>query len=144
LLVRGLTPAGPLMRALDTMLPMLRHLRLGDGSLGRFNGVGPTDRDALATALGYDKTETVLPALAAPSGYARLARGAAVVLVDVGRPPPLSVGQCAHAGCLSFEMSVGGEPLIVNNGAPASQDPARRARRRATTPFASASSPRPS
>jgi uncharacterized heparinase superfamily protein len=132
LLVRGLTPAGPLMRALDTMLPMLRHLRLGDGSLGRFNGVGPTDRDALATALGYDKTETVLPALAAPSGYARLARGAAVVLVDVGRPPPLSVGQCAHAGCLSFEMSVGGEPLIVNNGAPASQDPARRAPARAT------------
>jgi uncharacterized heparinase superfamily protein len=131
-LVRGLTPAGPLLRALDAMLPMLRHLRLGDGSLGRFNGVGPTDREALATVLGYDRTETVLPALAAPSGYARLERGLTVVLVDVGQPPPLSVGQCAHAGCLSFEMSVGGEPIFVNNGAPASQDPARRAPARAT------------
>jgi uncharacterized heparinase superfamily protein len=132
LLVRGLTPAGPLLRALDTMLPMLRHLRLGDGSLGRFNGVGPTDREALATVLGYVKTDTVLPALARASGYARLERGATIVLIDVGQPPPLNVGQSAHAGCLSFEMSIGGEPLIVNNGAPASQDPARRAPARAT------------
>jgi uncharacterized heparinase superfamily protein len=132
LLVRGLTPAGPLQRALDTMVPMLRHMRLGDGSLARFNGVGPTDREALATVLAYDKRRTVLPALAAPSGYARLERGASIVLVDVGQPPPLSVGQCAHAGCLSFEMSVGGEPLLVNNGAPASRDPARCAAARAT------------
>jgi uncharacterized heparinase superfamily protein len=132
LLVRGLAVAGPLARALDAMVPMLRHLRLGEGGLARFNGVGPTDREALATVLAYDKRHTVLPALAAPSGYARLERGGSIVVVDVGPPPPLGVAHAAHAGCLSFEMSVGGEPLIVNNGAPASRDPARRALARAT------------
>jgi uncharacterized heparinase superfamily protein len=82
--------------------------------------------------LAYDKKPTVLSALAAPSGYARLERGSSIVLVDVGQPPPLSVGHCAHAGCLSFEMSAGGEPLFVNNGAPAWREPARRALARAT------------
>ena len=54
-LVRGLTPNPALLRALGQMVPMLRHLRLGDGSLARFNGVGATDRDTLATVLAYDK-----------------------------------------------------------------------------------------
>ena len=130
-LVRDL-PASAVVRALTAMVPMLRHVRLGDGSLARFNGVGPTDRDALATVLAYDKNQTALPALAPQSGYARLARGPSLVVVDVGRPPPLSFAQSAHAGCLSFELSVGGEPLFVNNGAPASADPGRRASARAT------------
>jgi uncharacterized heparinase superfamily protein len=131
-LVRDLPPVTALVRALAAMVPMLRHLRLGDGSLARFNGVGPTDREALATVVAYDKNQTALPALAPQSGYARLERGPSIVVVDVGRPPPPSVAQSAHAGCLSFELSVGGEPLFVNNGAPASSDPGRRAPARAT------------
>ncbi|HXE67787.1 MAG TPA: heparinase II/III family protein [Hyphomicrobiaceae bacterium] len=131
-LVRGLTPASALLRALAAMVPMLRHLRLGDGSLARFNGVGPTDRDALATVLAYDKNQTALPPLAPASGYARLERGPSIVVVDVGPPPPLSFAHSAHAGCLAFEASVGSEPLFVNNGAPASSDPGRRASARAT------------
>jgi uncharacterized heparinase superfamily protein len=131
-LVRGMTPASALVRALAAMMPMLRHLRLGDGSLARFNGVGPTDRDALATVLAYDKNQTALPPLAPQSGYARLERGPSIVVVDVGPPPPLSFAHSAHAGCLSFEASVGGEPLFLNNGAPASSDPGRRAPARAT------------
>jgi uncharacterized heparinase superfamily protein len=117
-LVRGLTPCHALSRGLGRMVPMLRHLRLGDGSLARFNGVGATDRDALATVLAYDKGEAPLPVLAPDSGYARLVRGPAIVLVDVGAPPPLRLAHSAHAGCLSFELSVGEEPLIVNNGLP--------------------------
>jgi len=131
-LLRGLTPASALQRALGAMVPMLRHVRLGDGSLARFNGVGPTDRDALAIVLAYDKNQAALPPLAPQSGYARLERGCSIVVVDVGRPPPLTFAHSAHAGCLSFEMSVGGEPLFVNNGAPASSDPGRRAAARAT------------
>jgi uncharacterized heparinase superfamily protein len=131
-LVRGLTPASALVRALAAMVPMLRHLRLGDGSLARFNGVGPTDRDALATVMAYDKNQTALPPLAPQSRYARLQRGPSIVVVDVGPPPPLSFAHSAHAGCLSFEASVGGEPLFVNNGAPAASDPGRRAPARAT------------
>jgi uncharacterized heparinase superfamily protein len=82
--------------------------------------------------LAYDKGEPDLPALAPHSRYARLARGAAIVLVDVGPPPPLTVAHSAHAGCLSFELSVGEEPLFVNNGAPAASDASLRAAARAT------------
>jgi uncharacterized heparinase superfamily protein len=131
-LVRGLPGGGALLGVLERMLAMVRHLRLGDGSLARFNGVGATDRDALATVLAYDKGHTVVPALATPSGYARLERGPSVVLIDVGPPPPIAVAQSAHAGCLAFELSVGGEPLLVNNGVPGGATRGQRAAARAT------------
>lgn len=131
-LVRGLTPLSAVPAALGRMVPMLRHLRLGDGSLARFNGVGATDRDALATVLAYDKGEAALPALAPQSGYARLARGSSIVVVDVGPAPPLGVAHNAHAGCLSVEVSVGDEPLFVNNGRPGLGDANLAAAARAT------------
>ncbi len=129
---RGLPPCDALIAALGRMGPMLRHLRLGDGSLARFNGVGATDRDALATVLAYDKGEAPLPAMAAASGYARLARAQSIVVVDVGPPPPLSLAHNAHAGCLAFELSVEGEPLFVNNSRPGRSEAGLRAAARAT------------
>ena len=50
------------------MTAMLRHLRLGDGALARFNGMGATERDALATVLAYDEGR------ASPAGDARSLR----------------------------------------------------------------------
>jgi uncharacterized heparinase superfamily protein len=41
--------------------------------------------------------------------------------MDAGRPPPPDFSAQAHAGTLSFEFSVEGQPIIVNCGAP---DPA--------------------
>ncbi len=38
--------------------------------------------------------------------------------MDVGRPPPIEFSVGAHAGCASFEMSVGYERLIINCGVP--------------------------
>ncbi len=40
--------------ALERMLPMLRYLRLGDGMVARFNGVGCAPAAGLATVLAYD------------------------------------------------------------------------------------------
>ena len=131
-LLRDVPPSGALQRALDRMVPMLRHVRLGDGSLARFNGVGATDRDLLATVLAYDKGHDRLPALAPQSRYARLERGAAIALIDVGTPPPPAFGHSAHAGCLAFELSIGGEPMFVNNGAPGVGNAGQRAAARAT------------
>jgi uncharacterized heparinase superfamily protein len=45
------------------------------------------------------------------------ARGSALI-VDTGRPPPPAFSKDAHAGCLAFEFSFGGERIIVNCGAP--------------------------
>ena len=115
---RGITPSPALPSAMDRVLSMLHHLRLGDGQLARFNGMGATERDALATVMAYGR-EAARPAkLVSPSGYVRLARGPTVVLVDAAPPPPLDLAGSACAGCLSFEVSVGNELLLVNGGVP--------------------------
>lgn len=118
--------------AISRMLPHIRFLRLGDGSLVRFNGMGSPNLDLVATALAYGDPPAVLPAHAPASGYARLARGDTVLIADVGSPPPLELAGQAHAGCLSFEMSSGRYPIFVNCGAPGPADQDWRAASRAT------------
>ncbi len=116
---RQLDPPESLYTAIGRMNPMLRFLRLGDGSLGHFNGMGPTLLDQVATVLAYDDTgNTFASAIAPQSGYARLAGGETVVLADAGGAPPMHLSERAHAGCASFEMSAGYEPIIANCGAP--------------------------
>jgi len=55
---------------------------------------------------------------ASQSGYCRAARGKLLLIGDFGKPPPLAFSRAAHAGCLSFELSSGADPVIVNCGAP--------------------------
>jgi uncharacterized heparinase superfamily protein len=50
-------------------------------------------------------------------GFVRILSGRSLLLVDAGPPPPPGFDATAHAGALSFEMSVGRERLIVNCGA---------------------------
>jgi uncharacterized heparinase superfamily protein len=116
---RQLEPPEPLHTALNRMHPMLRFLRLGDGSVAHFNGMGPTFLDQVATVLAYDDMGGTFSGVLAPnSGYGRLAAGEVVAIADAGGPPSLGLSARAHAGCGAFEMSVGHEPLITNCGAP--------------------------
>ncbi len=118
-IARQLDPPEALYTALARMHPMLRFLRLGDGSVGHFNGMGPTYLDQVSTVLAYDDVGSTLKTVMPPqSCYARLAGGEVVILTDAGAPPALSLSARAHAGCTSFEMSVEHEPLITNCGAP--------------------------
>ncbi len=109
-----------LQGAIDRIPPMLRALRLGDGALAMFNGGLEEDRsqiDAVLTETGVrGKALTSAP----HSGFQRLVAGRTVIIVDTGKPP-LTGGINAHAGSLSFEMSVGKDRLIVNCGAPGSE-----------------------
>jgi uncharacterized heparinase superfamily protein len=114
---RDLTPDGALAGAVDRMMAMLRRLRLGDGQLVRFNGMGATERDALAIVLAYQRGAGSEPPPVSSSGYVRLERGAAVLVVDAGTPPPMPLAGEACAGCLSFELSAGEDLLLVNAGA---------------------------
>jgi uncharacterized heparinase superfamily protein len=68
------------------------------------------------------------PAALPDTGFHRLAASRTLVLVDCGAPPagrreaapgglPRGADRFAHAGTLSFEMSVGRDRLIVNCGA---------------------------
>jgi uncharacterized heparinase superfamily protein len=115
---RGIQPSPVLLSSVDRMMPMLRFFRHGDGSFARFNGTGDTQADLVATVLAYDDARGK-PFLNAPhSGYQRIVASGSLVIVDTGRPPPIGVSAAAHAGCLSFEFSVGKQPIVVNCGVP--------------------------
>jgi uncharacterized heparinase superfamily protein len=116
---RDKLPPKALSNAVDRIMPMLRFFRMGDGNLARFNGCRATPTDALATVLAYDDVEGTPLRSAPSSGYARIERGPVLLIADLAGAPPGSLSTSAHAGCLSFEMSSGVFPLIVNCGAPA-------------------------
>ncbi|MEJ2124015.1 MAG: heparinase II/III family protein [Alphaproteobacteria bacterium] len=110
------TPEG-VNAAINRMMGMIRFLRLGDGSLARFNGMGATRSDLTAAVLAYSDNNDMPQLQASDSGYCRLERGSVVLISDVGPPPPLAVSTAAHAGFLGFELTSGIEPIIINCGA---------------------------
>ncbi len=113
------------------MAAMLRLLRHGDGGLAIFNDSQSEEGWAVDLALTHAETKTRPPIRTGSSGFERLAAGRTLVIADVGAPPPAGFDRHAHAGTLSFEMSVGKERLIVNCGAPG-QSEAWRGMQRAT------------
>lgn len=129
---RGRHAPRALVEAIDRMIAFLKAMRLGDGTLARFNGMGRTEADALATVIAYDPAPEAPPPAMAQSHYVRLEHGAMVLILDVGAPPPLELAGHAHAGCLSFELSVGTSLLFANCGAPGQAHEAMRAASRAT------------
>mgnify|MGYP000988902589 CR=1 FL=1 len=120
--------------AIDRMVGMLHHLRLGDGSLARFNGMGAPEQGTLTTVAGYAAPghTPVKNAAFGASGYLRLERETTTLIMDAGKPPAFELAGNAYAGCLAFEMSVGRQLLFVNSGAPGARDDRLRASARAT------------
>ena len=118
---RGQSPPPELLNAIDRMTPALRMFRHGDGSLALFNGMGVTAPDRVAIALSYEDTRGRPVFNARYSGYQRLEAANALVLIDTGLPPPPLFSKSAHAGCLSFEFSLGLERIVVNCGNPGPQ-----------------------
>jgi len=110
------TPPPFLIVAVDRMLPALRFFRHRDGALANFNGVGPMLAQRLDIVLDADETPGLPLTHASHSGYQRLAGGDTVIIADTGRSFAKNLTETANAGCLSFEMSSGGQRFIVNCG----------------------------
>jgi uncharacterized heparinase superfamily protein len=68
--------------------------------------------------LAYDDVRAAIPTSAPHSGYQRIESNGSILIADAGQPPPPDFSVGAHAGCLSFELSVGRQRLIVNCGVP--------------------------
>ncbi|PDT68132.1 heparinase II/III family protein [Bradyrhizobium sp. C9] len=115
---RNIAPPPALLNAIDRMMPMLRFFRHGDGSFALFNGMSTAPSDLVATLLAYDDTRGVPMASMPHTGFQRLDAGNTTLIIDTGPPPPASVSQDAHAGCLSFEFSSGVSRIVVNCGMP--------------------------
>ena len=108
-----------LSTAIDAMAPTLRLFQHGDGGLALFNG--SSEEEDLRIDMVLQRADgRGRPRMSAPqSGFQRMQAGRALVIVDSGTPPSPGFDRRAHAGTLSFEMSVGRERFIVNCGAEA-------------------------
>ncbi len=120
-----------LQRALDRMAPMLRFFCHGDGVPAAFHGAHRLSAEDMTAILGGDDTGGLPMQRATQSGFHRIERGRAVLIVDTGYPPAVDPVGC-HAGCLSFELSTDAERIIVNCGASRAQGETWRQALRAT------------
>ncbi|HYC05815.1 MAG TPA: heparinase II/III family protein [Azospirillaceae bacterium] len=110
-----------IQHAIDRMAPTLRFFRHGDGGLALFNGAHEEEPVRVDTVLSQADARG-RPLRSAPHiHFERMTAGRTTLLVDVGAPPAPGLDERAHAGTLSFEMSVGRERLVVNCGAHASE-----------------------
>ena len=123
-------PPGDLQTAIDRMAPFLRYVRHGDGGLALFNDTNEDAAGEIDTVLGLADAKGKPPTRAPHSGFERMAAGRTLMLVDAAAPATLDPH--AHAGTLSFELSVGKERLVVNCGAHAADQSDWRRVQRAT------------
>ena len=103
--------------ALDRMAPVLRALRHPDGGLALFNGSREESAARIDLVLSQATRGRAVAEAMPDGGFVRIQSGRVLLLADAGPPPPAGFCESAHAGTLSFELSVGRERLIVNCGA---------------------------
>lgn len=123
-------PPATLGTAIDRVAAALRVLRHGDGGLALFNGAKEEQTGLIDLALAQAGRGGRAPSGLPEGGFHRLQAGRTVLIADCGAPPPRGLDRLAHAGTLSFELSVGRERLITNCGSaplggPAWHDAAR-------------------
>jgi uncharacterized heparinase superfamily protein len=121
--------APPILAAtLDRAAPALRLMRHGDSGLALFNGTREEAPAIIDLVLTQGQSRGRAPTHLPETGFHRLMASRTLVLLDCGAPPaqrreaapgglPRGADRFAHAGTLSFEMSVGRDRLIVNCGA---------------------------
>jgi uncharacterized heparinase superfamily protein len=106
-----------LVPAIERLALALRTLRHGDGGLALFNGSKEESSSLIDLVLTQAGRGGRAPASLPEGGFQRLTAGRSTVIVDCGLPAPPGLDRLAHAGTLSFEVSVGRERLVVNCGA---------------------------
>ena len=110
-------PPAALGSAIERMGPALRSLRHGDGGLALFNGTKEETAALIELVLAQAGRSGRAPAALVEGGFHRLQAGRSVLIVDCGTPAPPKLDRFAHAGTLSFELSVGRDRMVVNCGA---------------------------
>lgn len=124
----GINAPPVLSTVLERAGQALRLFRHGDGGLAQFNGTREEGAGLVDLVLTQGQARGRAPLLLEESGFHRLQAGRTLIIADAGVPPPQRArdtttdlprggDRFAHAGTLSFEMSVGRDRVIVNCGA---------------------------
>lgn len=107
----------PLTLAIERMTQALRTVRHGDGGLALFNG--SKEMDPVLIDLVQNQAGRIGRGASSPSagGFERMQAGRTVLIVDGAVPAASKFDRSAHAGTLSFELSIGRDRVITNVGA---------------------------
>jgi uncharacterized heparinase superfamily protein len=128
----GLPPVAGLSPAVEAMRRWLGVMLLPDGDVPMFND---------CVLVGHDRIKLLEPTppprqrlvVLQPSGYVVMRPDDRMHLVaDVGPPCPPGLPAHAHADCLSFELAVDGQRILVNSGTSTYEPGPRRAYERST------------
>jgi uncharacterized heparinase superfamily protein len=99
-------------------LAALHGVTMGDGALSSWQGCGPGEAARL-TALIEGCGLRARPLRQARGwGYQRMSALGTIVVVDAAPPPPQKIADRGSASTLAFELSDGGQRLVVNCGGP--------------------------
>lgn len=95
-----------------------RMWRHADGKMANFNGGGMIAAAHIEEIVTRAAPRGKVLQQAPHTGFLRVSSGRTLLIVDVGSPAPSKAGREATRGLgtLSFEMSVGTTPLVVNPG----------------------------
>ncbi len=110
-------PPTALAAAIERMAPVMRALRHGDGGLALFNGSREGSPALIEAVLTQAGRAGRVPGSMVDGGFQRLSAGRSLLIADCGKPTPPGLDRFAHAGTLSFELSIGRDRMIVNCGA---------------------------
>ena len=99
----------------NIMAPILRGLRLGNGSLTRTHG-GDIGFSGLIDHYLVASNVKSPPAITNMLGFERITAGRLILIVDCAKPSKGINMDNPHASCLSFELSSGQRPIFVNCG----------------------------
>ncbi len=113
----GIETPQAIQNAIDRMAPMVRFFRHGDGGLALFNDTNEEENWLIDVVLSRAEARGKPLDEAPHIGFQRMMVNRTLVLMDTGPVAPRGFDAQAHAGTLSFEMSVGRQRLIVNCGA---------------------------
>jgi hypothetical protein len=106
------------------MLGWLWQMTYQDGSIPLINdaahGIAPDSVDLFAYSKKLDVAPDIKPLGA--SGYRKVSNDRYEAIIDVGDIGPDYIPGHAHADTLSFELRVGGKPLIVDTGTSTYED----------------------
>lgn len=125
----GVDSPRSLVLGIESMTPILKLFRHGDGGLALFNGGDEGNREVVDIALKRAGPRSKTHQAAPESGFYRLEAGKTCLLIDAGAPPPPGFDTRAHAGTLSFELSEGRRRVVTNCGAAAGDTPWREVAR---------------